>query len=199
MFNGHTAQMKGLFVAGGFCAFLDLSAIPAELPKSGWHGAAEEKPLWLSAWVENNGEQAGKGGGLWLGGTEHSGSSYPSWGFAFPMTSAFPGSTAGIVAATAANTPGHTGTTFLSSFISGSGLSVMATYHYSIWCIYYCFKLRFGVVFRLLFNLSAIFCFLSVVLKKPFSNLTFLPQKIRLQGHGYVQFDLAIIFSRTRI
>lgn len=44
--------MKGLFVAGAFCAFLDPSAIPAELP---WHGGAEEKPLCLSAWVENNG------------------------------------------------------------------------------------------------------------------------------------------------
>lgn len=179
--------MKGLFVAGGFCAFLDPSAIPAELPKSGWHGVAEEKPLWLSAWVENNGKQDGSGGGLCsVGGTEHSSSSYPSWAFAFPMTSAFPGSTAGIVAATAASTPGDTGTTFLSSFISGSDLSVMATYHNSIWCVHYFFKLRFDVVFHLLFNLSATFCFLSVGLKKPFSNLTFLPEKIRLQGHGYV-------------
>lgn len=85
-----------------------------------------------------------------------------------------------------------------------SGLSVMAVYHNSIWFIqyfiicYFC-QLRFDVVFHLLFNLSATFCFLCVALKNPFSNLIFHPQKIRLQGHGYVQLGLAIILTRTGI
>lgn len=85
-------------------------------------------------------------------------------------------------------TPGDAGTALLNPFISQVCLwwpLITAAFDLFIILVFIIFVNRFDVVFHL-FNLSATFCFLSVALKKPFSNFTFHPQKIKLQGHGYV-------------
>ena len=106
----------------------------------------------------------------------------------------------------AAAQPGDFQTTFLSpgsSFIPGlvhkSGLSVMATYQNSFFFFFLNCDLMLSFIFYLIAQLDfgAFFCLWCAT--DSWREKDFASQKIRLQGHGYVQFDLADVFTRTRV